>query len=40
MKRFCRVFDSKALVKKSEALSAVTTKIPPKDVRILAGQAK
>ncbi len=38
--RYCRVFDSKALVKKSDALSEMMTKVPPKDVQNLAGKAK
>jgi hypothetical protein len=34
------VFDSKVLVKKSDALSEIMTKVQPKEVRSLAVQAK
>jgi GTP-binding protein EngB required for normal cell division len=40
LKRLCRIFDSKALIKKSDNLKEVMTKIPPKDVQALALQAK
>jgi hypothetical protein len=36
LKTFCRLFDSKALVKKSEVLKNVTTKVAAADVRRLA----
>jgi hypothetical protein len=40
LRRFCRLFDSKALVRKSDALSEGMTKVPPKEVQSLALQAR
>ena len=36
LKTFCRLFDSKALVKKSDVMSNVTTKVAAADVHRLA----